>query len=118
MAVILKANHQFIGWAGIKYVTEKEDNKTNFYDLGYRLMPEYWGQGYGHEAAKAVLDYGFMHLNIQLIYASVDENHKASKRILEKIGMIYTHTFPNDNKMWASYELAKEDYIKKFQHHK
>jgi RimJ/RimL family protein N-acetyltransferase len=26
-------------------------------DLGYALLPRYWGQGYAYEAAKAVLDY-------------------------------------------------------------
>ncbi len=42
-----------MGWAGLKMMTEPVNEQRNFYDLGYRFMPRYWGQGYGYEAARA-----------------------------------------------------------------
>ena len=33
------------------------NNKTNFYDLGYRLDPNQWGRGIATEASIAILNY-------------------------------------------------------------
>lgn len=92
-AVVLKKTNEFIGWAGIKFLTEPENNHVNVYEIGYRLQEEYWGKGYGSEAAKAWLDYGFSAMKIEKMYASVNKENKASKRILEKIGMQITSEF-------------------------
>ena len=31
-------------------------------DIGFAYLPEYWGQGYGYEAAAAVMDHGLLSL--------------------------------------------------------
>ena len=36
-------------------------------DFGYRLSESYWQQGYGYEAAKAVLDFGLIKLSLKKI---------------------------------------------------
>lgn len=92
-AVVLKETNEFIGWAGIKFLTEPENNHVNIYEIGYRLQEEYWGKGYGSEAAKAWLDYGFKEMKIKKMYASANKENEASKRILEKIGMQITSDF-------------------------
>jgi ribosomal-protein-alanine N-acetyltransferase len=92
-AVLLKETNEFIGWAGIKYITETENGHVNFFDIGYRLIEDYWGNGYGYEAAKAWLDYSFNEMNIQKMYASVNKENIASRRILEKIGLQITSEF-------------------------
>ena len=56
LAVLDKKNN-FIGWAGLKFSDSMINNKTNFYDLGYRLKPNQWGKGIATEASKAILDY-------------------------------------------------------------
>ena len=56
LAVLDKKNN-FIGWAGLKFNNSMINNKTNFYDLGYRLNPNQWGRGIATEASKAILDY-------------------------------------------------------------
>jgi len=65
--VILKETQEIIGWAGLKLITEPENNHVNFYDIGYRFAEAYWGKGYGYEAAKAWLDYGFNEMNIPAV---------------------------------------------------
>jgi RimJ/RimL family protein N-acetyltransferase len=92
-AVVLKENNEFIGWSGIKYLTEPENNHVNVYEIGYRLQEEHWGKGYGSEAAKAWMDYGFKEMKIEKMYASVNKENEASKRILEKIGLQITSEF-------------------------
>jgi len=54
-------------------------------DFGYRYAPEYWGQGYGFEAAKAVLDYGLNILKLDCIVALAFKANSASIRIIENL---------------------------------
>jgi len=55
--------------------------------LGYILARQYWGQGYGTEAARAVVEFGFIHLRLHRIWADCDVDNRASVHILEKVGM-------------------------------
>jgi RimJ/RimL family protein N-acetyltransferase len=86
-AVLHRATGAFMGWAGLKLVTDEVNGHRNFYDLGYRFRPEYWDQGYGYEAAQAWLDYGFGVMELPAICAFVDVENVASCRILEKVGL-------------------------------
>lgn len=43
-AVIEKSSGNFIGWSGLKLIKEYENKHINFYDVGYRLHPKYWGK--------------------------------------------------------------------------
>ncbi len=45
LAVVEQKSGLFIGWCGLKFCIEANGYK-NFYDLGYRFLPEYWGKGY------------------------------------------------------------------------
>jgi len=46
-AVLLRATGEFMGWAGLKLVAGPVNGQHDFYELGYRFIPRYWGQGYG-----------------------------------------------------------------------
>jgi ribosomal-protein-alanine N-acetyltransferase len=86
-AVVLRATGEFVGWAGLKLVAGPVNGQHDFYDLGYRFIPRYWGQGYGYEAAQAWLAHGFGVLKLSRICAYADVNNAGSCRILEKIGL-------------------------------
>jgi ribosomal-protein-alanine N-acetyltransferase len=92
-AVVLKESNEVIGWAGIKFITEPENDHVNFHEIGYRLHENHWGKGYGFEVAKAWLDFGFNEMNIPKMYASVNKKNIASRKILEKIGLQITSEF-------------------------
>ena len=81
-AVHLKNNNEVIGWCGLKYIKE-----ANEIDLGYRFKENYWGKGYGFEAAKATIDYGFNNLKLGRIVATALPENIASWKIMEKCGM-------------------------------
>ncbi len=81
-AVIYKPDGQLIGFAGLKYLEEMEE-----VDLGYRFARAYWGKGLATEAAQAVLDYGFRHLDMSRIIGMAMPANKAWFRVLEKIEM-------------------------------
>lgn len=92
-AVIDKESGEFIGWSGIKFITEEENNHINFYEIGYRFREEFWGKGYAYEAAKAWRDYAFNQLKVDILYASAHIDNIGSRKILEKIGLNLKNEF-------------------------
>ncbi|ALK98705.1 GCN5 family acetyltransferase [Massilia sp. WF1] len=67
-------------------------------DLGYAYLPDWRGQGYAFEAARAVLDYAPT-LGIRRLLAIVSPNNIASNGLLRKLGMgfvRFTHLAPGD----------------------
>ena len=106
-AVIEKKSGYFIGWAGLKLVTQTINNCTNYYDVGYRLIPRYWGRGYATEVSKASVNYGFNTLKLNLIYATASMHNLASRKVLEKTGLTFIEEFLYDNQPEAWYEIRK-----------
>lgn len=104
-AAVLKETNEVIGWAGIKFITEPENNHVNFYDLGYRLQEKHWRKGYALEAAKAWLDYGFNQMNISTMYASAHVDNVGSNTILQRIGMQQTSQFYYEDLLCNWYEM-------------
>lgn len=104
-AILLKDTNEFIGWAGLKYNTEMVNNKTNFYDIGYRLEEKFWGNGYASEATFAWLKYAFESMKIKKIVAAAHAENSASNRILQKIGMQITEQYIENGVSWNWYEL-------------
>jgi len=109
-AVILKDSNEFIGWSGLKFITEPENNHVNFYDLGYRLQEKHWRKGYALESAIAWLDYGFTQMNIKTMYASAHVDNVGSNAILQKIGMIQNGHFYWDDLLCNWYELENKNF--------
>lgn len=106
-ATIVKDTNEFIGWTGIKFVTEQPENgNINFYDYGYRLNEKFWGKGYGTEASIAWLDYGFNQMKIENINAYTHSENLASNHILEKIGMCLIEKYlDKSNIFWNWWQM-------------
>ena len=83
-AVILRENGKLIGYCGffLQMVDEVEE-----LEIGYRLDPEYWGQGIATEAARAVRDHAFRDLRAERVISLIVPENSASKRVAEKNGM-------------------------------
>ncbi len=111
-AMIEKSTNQFIGWTGLKLITEPINNHVNYYDLGYRLIKKNWGRGFGTEAAKASLDYGFNTLGIETIYAMSDIQNLRSLHILQKVGLLPIEKFWHNGVQneWLKVERNKIQY--------
>jgi len=82
MAVILKETNRLIGGCRINKV---DDIKAH---IGYIFNKKYWGKGYATEAAIALVTFGFNEMNVHRVYATCDPENIASKRVLEKAGMV------------------------------
>jgi [ribosomal protein S5]-alanine N-acetyltransferase len=82
LAITLGESGNLIGGIGLR-VVEHQCHA----ELGYWLGVPYWGKGYGTEAAREMLRYGFKDLRLHRIFASHFEGNTASGRILQKLGM-------------------------------
>ncbi len=93
-AAIEKSSGDFIGWSGIRLNTEYNMNGfTKYYDVGYRLIKQYWGKGYATESGKAAVDYAFNVLKLPELYATTEIGNQASHNALLKIGLSYVEDF-------------------------
>ena len=104
-AMIEKASNNFIGWTGLKFVTETVNNRTNYYDLGYRLNRKFWGKGFATEGAIASLDYGFKELRLKKIIATANIENIASNKIISNLGFELLETFKYEGESTNWYEL-------------
>lgn len=106
-----KASGNIIGWAGLKFITETENNRTRFHDVGYRLNQKYWGKGYATESAKAALRYGFETLQLTEIIGSANVNNTQSRKALEKCGLTFVEQFYWKDILCDWLRITKEEWI-------
>ncbi|MBF4694493.1 GNAT family N-acetyltransferase [Fusibacter ferrireducens] len=81
-----KATNTYIGEIG--YTILLEAIEGNVVNLGYFILPQYWGMGYVTEAVKMIIDYMFETQNIVKICAGCVADNRASIRVMEKAGMV------------------------------
>ena len=62
---------------------------ANPHEIGWRLRPDRWGQGYAIEAAERMARFAFDDLAVPLLCAICDPANAASRRVMEKLGMTY-----------------------------
>jgi RimJ/RimL family protein N-acetyltransferase len=55
-------------------------------ELGYWLGVEHWGQGFGTEAARAVIDFTFEEFDVEHLMSGARVTNPSSRNILEKCG--------------------------------
>jgi RimJ/RimL family protein N-acetyltransferase len=79
-AVEHKFTAELMGFCGFGVLDEQ-------LDFGWRYAKKFWGQGFGTEAAHAVLRYGIETYGLQQIRSVAYTENRASIRIMEKVGM-------------------------------
>jgi len=56
-------------------------------EIGYWVAVPFWNQGYGTEAARAMVDYAFGPLGLHRVVGRFMKRNRASGRVMVKIGM-------------------------------
>lgn len=95
---------ELIGCCGLRPYAEKE------YEIGIHLRPEFWGRGYAIEAMNAVINYAFMVLKADHLFAGHNPNNTASKKLLNALGFVYIRDefYEPTGLFHPSYELKRE----------
>lgn len=107
--VTRKDNGAFLGTCGLSY--------TPWYaelEIGWRLLPDYWGEGYATEAARAWRDHAFGTLGVERLISVADAPNIASHRVMARLGMRFDHAavLEADGESFAAhvYALAAADW--------
>ncbi|WP_300672772.1 GNAT family N-acetyltransferase [Soonwooa sp.] len=109
-AVVEKDSGLLIGWSGLKFNDSEINGFKNFYELGYRFLPETWGKGYASESGKAFVDKFFDEMKLDNLYAYAHSENGASNHVLTKLGFTKTGTFtePDGDCFW--YEINAKSF--------
>ncbi|MNQ89807.1 Acetyltransferase (GNAT) family protein [compost metagenome] len=63
-------------------------------EVGYLLLHEHQGKGYGSESLRALTDYASQTLGIKTLFATVTDGNTASCKVLEKCGYVFAKRQP------------------------
>jgi RimJ/RimL family protein N-acetyltransferase len=88
----------FIGFVGLARVSY-EAHFTPAVEIGWRIDPAYWGQGYATEAAATVLSDGFTRLGLEEIVALTVTSNQRSRRVMERLAMTRAESDDFDHPM-------------------
>lgn len=85
-AITRKPNEDCIGFCGFSFHPVSDEW---LWELGYRLLPDQWGQGLATEAAAACRDWFFSTTTHAKFVLMIDPANVASARVAQKIGARY-----------------------------
>jgi RimJ/RimL family protein N-acetyltransferase len=91
---LIETNHTPIGMVGVDW------REPDAPELGYWLGVEHWSQGFGTEAARAVIDFTFEEFDTEQVVSGARVANPASRNILEKCGF-----------QWSGVELHRFEAI-------
>lgn len=87
-AVEGKETGEFIGFIGLG-VPRFEAHFTPCVEIGWRLAARYWNRGLATEGATELLRYAREVLGLSEVVAFTAVDNAPSRRVMEKIGMVY-----------------------------
>ncbi|MBN1212816.1 MAG: GNAT family N-acetyltransferase [candidate division Zixibacteria bacterium] len=107
LVVELKATGEPVGECKLGSPDENGISETDI-----KLLPQFWGKGYGTEIKRGLVDYLFTHTACRAVKASPNKNNIASQRMQEKVGgkKVGEHTYRFPEEMRA-YTVDVESYI-------
>ena len=85
LGAVERASGRLLGW----FQAEPALDGSGEIELGYRLRPDAWGQGFATEGAAALLADALARPGVPRVYAHALDSNRASLRVMEKIGMRY-----------------------------
>lgn len=87
-AVCSKEDGTFYGAGGFN----DRDSINRKAEIGFWLLPEYWGLGIMGEAMPQIFDYGFGEMNLNRIEGFVESTNDKCKKAVSKVGFKYEGT--------------------------
>lgn len=93
-SIIRISEEDFIGLSSL--ITKHVEAETEV-EIGYFLLPEYWGRGYATEASQLALEFAFRELDLASIIALVDPGNQASRRVAIRLGMDLDRTIRRED---------------------
>ena len=106
LMVLRTSDGAVLGETGL-YPARDDGVDTGEIELGHRYGPTAWGQGYGFEAAAAIMSWA-AELGLTELVSIIQEGNIASRRIAEKLGFTLRETRVKAyaNVLWYSWSAS------------
>lgn len=89
-----KATDLFVGRGGIRKVMVNDNEEV---ELGYALMPAFWGRELAVEIGKKALSIAFNNFNYPNVVCYTLVDNKRSERVMQKIGFLFEQKIVHAN---------------------
>lgn len=116
-ATELKQTRQFIGFIGLN-IPSDDLPCSPCVEVGWRLLPEYWGKGFATEAAKSSIAVGFEQLALSKIVSFTALSNLPSRAVMERLQMTYIDTFEHPRipvesglRLHCLYEIRQDQFV-------
>lgn len=97
--IVDKSTGENVGVVSVyKYMAEHKKA-----ELGYWLLPRYWGKGIAVEVIQAVIPYWQKKKGLHRLEAYVEEENVGSIRVLEKLGFTHEGTMRDCEIKWGTF---------------
>jgi RimJ/RimL family protein N-acetyltransferase len=114
--VALKSDNTLIGLVGLKDINLLNQS-AEFYNIIDRSA---WGKGYGTEATKLMIRYGFLELNLNRIQTQDMDDNIGGQRADEKAGFTYEGTMREVIPRFGTYHdvrvysMLRREYLERY----
>jgi RimJ/RimL family protein N-acetyltransferase len=102
-AARMQADGSFVGRGGLRSVTLGGVGEI---EVGYGLVPEFWGRGLATELAAVAVRTGFHALHLKALVCFALPDNRASRRVMEKVGFRYERDIVHGGLLHALYRLT------------
>jgi ribosomal-protein-alanine N-acetyltransferase len=85
LAVERKSDGRHVGHVGLLHWDDVDGRED--VEVGYMLLPEFWGMGYATEAAQACRDWAFANLNVDRVVSFIATENEPSIAVAKRNGM-------------------------------
>ena len=113
-AIVLKENLKMIGTVELHTYTPHFKA-----ELGYTINPKYWGNGYATEAAKKIIEWGFITLGLKRIECSSFPENERSQAVCKRLGFTFEcirkkgyYSYDGTIHDLVCYSMTDDDYLK------
>jgi RimJ/RimL family protein N-acetyltransferase len=86
MAVVERSGGSIIGWAGPAHPDFVQGLQDEI-EIGWTLLPSFWGRGLATEGARAATDEAFEHLQPERVISLIAPGNARSLAVAERLGM-------------------------------
>ncbi|EHK22271.1 uncharacterized protein TRIVIDRAFT_29064 [Trichoderma virens Gv29-8] len=111
----------FIGWGALSPIQSNDGTfPATKAELGYRISPRFWRQGYAKEIGRELLRYGFDELGLMEAVGQTMAVNEASRATMKACGMRHVRTFytefedpiPGTEEGEVEYIIIREEWLK------
>ncbi len=96
---------RIVGFCGHRAFEDTEQT-----ELLYGMHPDFWRQGLGTEAARAVLARGFDACDFDKVFATTDTPNQRSVKVLQRLGMSFDRRQVRHGLDTVFYSMTRQEY--------